>query len=183
MTLSLSKDGTNVQKEAWVCGTESFGKLTGCFIADYTFASEPVISNPKFVSHPSALCHGGTGTFFLLDLYASKHESVDLQGSRYLLWCGLLLTGSALGALHCRRTEASGEHCCMQELSKAITCLINVYVCYFTISIMDGCCPAERGRYSLRKGLFFSTLRLAWHVRAYTASESFPTSIRVRTWR
>lgn len=122
-------------------------------------------------------------TFFLLDLYASKHESVDLQGSRYLLWCGLLLTGSALGALHCRRTEASGEHCCMQELSKAITCLINVYVCYFTISIMDGCCPAERGRYSLRKGLFFSTLRLAWHVRAYTASESFPTSIRVRTWR
>lgn len=125
----------------------------------------------------------GQEPFFLLDLYASKHESVDLQGSRYLLWCGLLLTGSALGALHCRRTEASGEHCCMQELSKAITCLINVYVCYFTISIMDGCCPAERGRYSLRKGLFFSTLRLAWHVRAYTASESFPTSIRVRTWR
>jgi hypothetical protein len=66
MTLSLSKDGTNVQKEAWVCGTESFGKLTGCFIADYTFASEPVISNPKFVSHPSALCHGGTGTFFFV---------------------------------------------------------------------------------------------------------------------
>ena len=38
---------------------------------------------------------------------------------------------------------------------------------------------AEQGRYSL-KGLFFSTLRLAWHVRAYTASESFPTSMRAR---